>query len=428
MKVRDNIKFDVSSVLSVVINYFEIYFMQKLICLIYSLKALIFRAVIFFPFEFIGYLNFFPIFLSGDRQISFQAYNPQTAQIYLPILKELRKAPGISLRFVVMFHPHHGFRGMKDTADFAVRELGFDKEEVMPVWKTYWRHFDGLVCSDVYAKYPVVRTRKILLPHGAGLLSRWVTKHPLRKSVSDFDAYFTCGEFDRTQVSKYINRKPSLQVVGFPFVDLLFTDKLAPNATETALPDTNRKTVLYAPSWGHPYAYGDILSQNLRDVMACLREKDVDVLLKLHAASFYPAQSRGISWRKKLSEYGRWENVTIVTDLSDIPVMQTADILITDISSRSFNFMITDRPVIIFGVPGSYLDSDIERCRMEKISEGAYLASDRYQLSNFIDRCVSTPHEMSPARKRVVGELFAHPGYAAKETAACILRKAGTDR
>jgi hypothetical protein len=408
--------------------FFEIDFMQKLFYLIYCLKALIFRAVVFFPCEFIGYLNFSPFFSSGSMQIAFQAYNPQTAQIYLPILKELREVPGISPRFVVMFHPQHGFRGMKDTADFAVRELGFDKKEVMPVWRTYWRRFDGLVCSDVYAKFPIVRARKILLPHGAGLLSRWVTKHPLRKSVSDFDIYLTCGEFDRAQVSKYIDGKPSLQVVGFPFVDPLFQVKPASDATEAALPDTGRKTVLYGPSWGHPYAYGDILSRNIRDVMTCLREKDVDVLLKLHAASFYPAQSRGISWRKKLAEYGQWENVTIITDLSDIPAMKTADILITDISSRSFNFMITDRPVIIYGVPGRYLDTDIERYRMEKISGGAYFASDHYQLSNFIDRCVSTPNEMSPARKRVVEDLFAHPGCAAKKTAACILREAGVNR
>lgn len=139
---------------------------------------------------------------------------------------------------------------------------------------------------------------------------------------------------------------------------------------------------------------------------------------------FIPPSPGGISWRNKLSEYGQRKNVTIITDLNDIPAMKAADILITDISSRSFNFMITDRPVIIYGVPGSYLDTDIERFRMEKILDGAYFAADRYQLSNLLDRCISIPHEMSPARKRVVGEVFAHPGCAAEKTADGILREA----
>jgi hypothetical protein len=392
--------------------------MRKLVYLIHCIKALIFRAVIFFPFELMGYL---PIFRTippkSGKRIAFQAYNPQTAQIYLPIINALRKNPGIDIWFVVMFHPYHGLRGIKETASFAVRELGISRNRVMPVWNSYWQRFDCLVCCDVYAKFPIVRTRKILLPHGAGLLSRWVKRHPLRKTVSDFDSYLLCGEFDRFQVRDLISEKTSLRVVGFPFVDTLFERACRHGEAGKRVSAAGRKTVLYAPSWGHPYAYGEILSRNLAEVMECLRDKAVDILLKLHAASFYPAQSRGVRWKKMLSKYRAWKNVTPVFDLNDIPSMKTADVLITDISSRSLNFMITDRPVIIYGVPADYSRTEVERRRLNKILEGAYLAQDRTRLSALLDRCLICPDEMSVVRRRVVEDVFAHPGRAAVKTA-----------
>lgn len=402
--------------------------MRKLVWLAHCLKALIFRAIIFFPFELMGYLPVFStaVHKSGKR-VAFQAYNPQTAQIFLPIINALRNIPGVDIWFVVMFHPYHGFRGIKETASFAVKELGISRNRVMPVWQSYWQRFDCLVCSDVYAKFPVVRTRKILLPHGAGMLSRWVKRHLLRKTVSDFDSYLLCGEFDRSQVIDFISQKPSLGVVGFPFVDTLFERAIRHGATGNRA-SAVRKTVLYAPSWGHPYAYGDILSRNFSDVMACLGEKAVDVLLKLHAASFYPAQAHGVHWKKKLSQYLGWKNVTPVSDLNDIPFMKTADILITDISSRSLNFMITDRPVIIYGVPANYSTTEVERRRMDKILEGAYLARDRTRLSVLLDRCLVHPDEMSAARRRVVKDVFANPGRAAAKTAERLLLEMGMHR
>jgi hypothetical protein len=398
--------------------------MRKLVYLYHIVKALIFRAIIFIPFECFGYLNVrSAASKSRTKRLAFQAYNPQTAQVFLPIIDEFRKHAEIEIWFVVMFHPYHGARGLTQTRAFAINELGIKKDNVLFIWESFWCKFDALVCSDVYAKFPIRKTNKIIIPHGAGLLSRWVKKNPLRKTVSDFDAYLICGEFDHKLAQDRVNGKTKLYRVGFPFVDVLFNDSSANKSPDRAISKKEKKTVLYAPSWGHTYHYGDILSRNIEAVMECLREKEVSILLKLHNASFIPAQARGIVWQKRIQRYLAWGSVQIIHELNDIPSFKTADILITDISSRSLNFMITDKPVVIYGVPDSFSETDIENIRINKIYEGGYRAKDPFELAQVVGRCLEHAEEMSPQRRKVVAEVFSNPGCAASEMVQCIAQE-----
>ncbi len=397
--------------------------MGKLIHFFYFIKALFFRAIIFFPFESWGYLYRYGVLAkSRKKRIAFQAYNPQTAQVFVPIVNELKKQAGIEIWFIVMFHPYHGPKGLLATKAFALKELGIEKKNLVYIWESYWRRFDALICSDVYAKFPVVKTRKMIIPHGAGLLSRWIEKNPLRKTVSDFDAYLLCGDFDRLQVKDHLNGHTELHNVGFAFADSLFHGAMRSGAPKGRKAD-RKKVVLYAPSWGHTYAYGDILTRNIKEVMACLREKEVVVLLKLHAASYVPAQAKGISWRKKLDQYLDWDQVQIITELDDRPFFEGADLLITDISSRSFNFMITGKPVIVYGVPDQYAQSRVESMRIKKIYEGSYQANTPVELSALLDKCLQNPREMALQQQKVVKEVFSNPGRAASKTAQVIMRK-----
>ena len=380
----------------------------------------------FFPFECCGYLYLYGSLSKSQKQrIAFQAYNPQTAQVFIPIINELKKQDGFEIWFIVMFHPYHGLKGLIETKAFAIKELGIETNKLLFIWESYWRRFDALICSDVYAKFPLIKTKKLIIPHGAGLLSRWVVKNPLRKTVSDFDAYLLCGDFDLLQVKDRLSGNTELHSVGFPFVDCLFHDSPRSGlpAHATAVKADNKKVVLYAPSWGHTYTYGDILTRNIKEVMACLRKKEVVVLLKLHAASYIPAQAQGILWRKKTSQYLDWDQVKIITELDDRPFFKTADVLITDISSRSFNFMITGKPVIVYGVPDQYSESSIESMRITKIHEGAYHANTPSELSSMLDSCLQNPHEMARQRQKVVKDLFNNPGCAASKAAKVIIQK-----
>ena len=74
--------------------------------------------------------------------------------------------------------------------------------------------------SDVYAKFPIRKTKKCILMHGPGLTSRNVKKNILRKTLSDFDLVLLNGEYDYSMIrSFYINHKITSKLfsVGFPF-------------------------------------------------------------------------------------------------------------------------------------------------------------------------------------------------------------------
>lgn len=400
--------------------------MKSYLHIYYVFKAILFRIIVFFPFEFFGYLNLFSLFYQGKnlkKRIAFQAYNPQVAQVFSPIIRELQKNNLLDIYFIVMFHPYHSFKGLRDTKRFAHQELKIDKSRILNVWEAYWKSFNCLICADVYAKFPLLKTNKIIIPHGAGLLSRWVNKNIFRKMVSDFDFYFVCGEFDILQIKDFVDKKTELHITGFPFVDAL-TENSHVNDDDTIKcieNDTDGKRVLFAPSWGHTYQYGDNLERKFEEVMTCLIKKDMTILLKPHAASFIKGQVKGISWKKKLNKYREYDNVKIIDCLNDVPYFQLADVLITDTSSRSFNFMITDKPVIVYGVPDKFSSTTVEKIRIDKIVQGAYTADTPEELSKVLDRCLQHPDEMSENRQNIVKDVYAHLGNAAYKTAETII-------
>ena len=399
---------------------------------LYLLKAIFFRFFVFFPFEISGYLNLFPYFRKDKgigKKVALQAFNPQIAQVFLPLVQALRNSEkNINIYFVVMFHPYYGFQGMKDTKNYARDVLQIEGSRILYVWQTYWKKFDCLICSDVYAKFPLRKSENIIIPHGAGLLSRWIQKSKFRKTVSDFDSFFLCGNLDLLQVQNDVEQGTELHVVGFPFVDLLAKDPEGKYIQMEISGEKERKIVMYAPSWGHIYKYGDFLSQNFEEVMACLLKKEVAVLVKLHAASYVRAQAGGIAWRKRLEKYQNYENVQIIHELNDIHYFRAADILITDFSSRSFAFMITDKPIIIYGVPSNFTQTRIEGIRMKKITEASYIANNPQELSEVLDRCMKNPEEMSTQRKEVVNEVFSNLGCATNEMVRLIKDKIRKNR
>ena len=379
------------------------------------------------PIECLGYMNIFRIFNQGDhsrKKVAFQAFNMQIAQVFRPIIRNLKKNKDIDIYFLVMFHPYSGFKGLKDTKQYARQVLKIESNKIRYIWQAYWTKFDCLICSDVYAKFPIRPTDKIIIPHGPGLLTRWVKANRLRKTVFDFDRYFLCGEFDRIQIKDYIKHRPQLKVVGFPFLDSLAFKEREPQKEES-VQRSHRKSVLYAPGWGHGYRYGDMLSINIQQVISCLLDKKINIILKLHADSYVKAQAKGISWKKQLEKYRQYDKIHVVFDLDDRPYFKMADILVTDYSSRSFSFMITGRPVIIYGIPQNFTHTRIEKLRLEKICEAAHVALNVEELSEALDRCLYHPEAMSLERKRVVKEVFANIGSATSEMVKSIEERIG---
>ncbi|MBF0274882.1 MAG: CDP-glycerol glycerophosphotransferase family protein, partial [Nitrospinae bacterium] len=113
--------------------------------------------------------------------------------------------------------------------------------------------------------------------------------------------------------------------------------------------------------------------------------------------------------------YKNNQNIHFVFEINDIPYFKLADILITDISSRSLNFMLTGKPVVITGIPKVYFDSPVNSERMEAILKGSFYAKNLNELSSVIDGCLGKKDGKEALRKEVASHVFSHQSSAAKE-------------
>ena len=412
--------------------------MQKLRNTLNFLQAALVRLFVFLPREILGCLNILPLLRrhrhrrqrnSGARRIAFEAYSPHLAQMFVPILDALAKEQDLTIDFIVMFHPFRGLRGMRQTQRAAHEILKIPEERIRRIWQVYWEKYDCIICNDIYAKFPILRTHKILLPHGPGFSSREITTSLLRKSAHDFDSFFLVGESSNRSAKKYIRHRPQTYVVGFPYVDPLVTG--ATCATRL-LGDprlaSGRKRVLFAPHWGTATVTGEQSEFSFERVMDCLISKDILVILKLHAALEVKGQAHGVSWPQVLSRYEGADKVLVVHDMHDIPYFQMADLLITDFSGRAFCFMLTDKPVILLAQPESHFEHPLKKARYEKMKQGSYVVKTVAELSLGLDLSLQHPGERSAARKRVVEDNFAFRGCAAAENGKTVRRLAAAAR
>lgn len=189
-----------------------------------------------------------------------------------------------------------------------------------------FKHFDQLPSS----------TKTALLYHGIGVKECYYGE-----GLSKFDVRFTEGHFRQLELS---HRYPKANFVETGFA------KLDPLAAKTGFSEvsfdlenaglsSNKPTLLYAPTF-YPSSI-ELMEKNWPAVFA-----DCNIIIKPHFFSYtnkkYKAQ------RKLIEHWNTFDNVYLAkpTELSLIPYMATADILISEASSALFEFAALDKPVI----------------------------------------------------------------------------------
>ncbi|TWX68457.1 CDP-glycerol glycerophosphotransferase family protein [Colwellia sp. C1TZA3] len=103
--------------------------------------------------------------------------------------------------------------------------------------------------------------------------------------------------------------------------------------------DPNKKTILYAPTF-YPSSI-ECLPKNFPELF-----KTYNLIIKPHFFSLI--KSRYKSQKKKLTHWGNYENVYVcdVSDVSILPFMQLASLMISDASSTLFEFTALNKPAI----------------------------------------------------------------------------------
>lgn len=362
-------------------------------------------------------------------RVAFQAYALHLAQFCEPIARQLIEDGRVDVYFVVLSHPHFSRDERRRIRRFAAVTLGLEKARMLSFWQTAWARFDMWIYLDVFSAFPFRSTRKCLLAHGTTLPGRFFhARRPLHR-LFDFDVVFAAGAYDRDlirQEARQHGPSPVIRADGCPHMDRLLSPQrsraqyLAPLGFTDDLP-----VVLYAPHWQDLNHWGDDGPRLFATVVNALADIPVNVLLKPHAMCYLPAATRGRPWRKVVdSLQGRSVRADFGED--DTAALTHADVLVTGRSSRTFNFMLLDKPVVLFPALAPSQDP-VDEMRRVIAREAGHSAESLGELIDWVRRALRDPASGSEKRRGHAARLFANVGHATKEVVHGIYDELGLD-
>lgn len=198
-----------------------------------------------------------------------------------------------------------------------------------------------------------------------------------------FDLYCTPGSVTTRRFGLLSKRYKTFRVAqtGWPKLDTLANSMDRAYMKGELGMNPGRPVILYAPTFPPKYTSGEVLLSTI----AQLRKADYQWLVKFHVLMDKEIQHR---YRELTGN-----NFRVVNDLSILPYLRAADLLITDTSSVAYEFLLLDRPIITFRA-AARKDKGIDLDRPGDL-EGA------------IERSLLNPDEFSERRKAYLEEL--HP-------------------
>ncbi|WP_444994708.1 CDP-glycerol glycerophosphotransferase family protein [Aliikangiella sp. IMCC44359] len=227
-----------------------------------------------------------------------------------------------------------------------------------------------------------------------------------------FDLYCTHGKITTDKFNQLAQQHGHFTVkeTGWPKLDPLF--KMPPYDLKTDKP-----VILFAPTF----------SPNLTCALACYDEikKLVNTQEHYWIVKFHPKMNPDwIGLYQKIKS----DNFQIIETDSCLPLLQRADILISDTSSIIGEFLLLNKPAITYknAAPGEYLIDIQQPEHLEKAIETALTNSDE-----LIEKIAKANHSLHPYQDgnsalrvlQAVDELIKHPVKTRKKKPVNLIRK-----
>jgi hypothetical protein len=217
--------------------------------------------------------------------------------------------------------------------DFEHRYVENDRKasdyyaQVKPQWVFFGNAFSYLDKLHEYSK-------SAQLGHGVGPKPGYY-----HKSKTPMSVRFMEGDLRLKKIREFYPNDEFVQV-GFSKLDPLF------NNTQTGLDfnelglDSNKKTILYAPTF-NPSSL-ERFPDNWPSDFA-----NYNILIKPHGFTY--TREKYHKQRDKLRKWSAFQNAYVATpsDISLLPFMADADILLSEASSTLFEFVALSKPVIV---------------------------------------------------------------------------------
>ena len=270
--------------------------------------------------------------------------------------------------------------------------------------------------------------------------------YPKDKFIN-FHAHFVLGRLTLQMIRETIVQnkldKSDYRIfsIGYPKSDRLIRGEYDRDSilSEMGL-DPRRPTILYSPSWDE----GMSLRTRGEAIIDQVLSMNVNLIVKLHPVSFTPRSHEffysftgGVEWEKRLSRYTAHNNFRNIVSFGNInPLLAASDVMITDISSVAYEFIVLDKPVIYMECPeffnktlvknfGGWGNIDPDYLKSNPLTNAGrhvgFVVEHTEDLPAFLQRCIDNPKELSGKRQEMSRMLLFNPGHASEAAAETIL-------
>jgi len=276
-----------------------------------------------------------------------------------------------------------------------------------------WTRFDLYLNADPWAAARLRRcARRINFFHGVA--GKYDLDRPAGLPMG-FEYYDRVAFINRDRMQRYLDatlvtdRQAAL--VGYPKLDRLAAGSIDVRTVRESLGFNNgRPIALYAPT----YSPASSLHLAGGEIIQALASIGFNVVIKLHDRSFDsdPRYSGGIDWRARMRALEREGHIRLSEMPDASPLLAAADLMVTDHSSIGFEYLVVDRPLLIFDAPGLIEAARINPEKVALLRSAATVVTTVDQLIDAAREAVATPDRLSAVRRRVAGDVFFEPGSA----------------
>ncbi len=294
-----------------------------------------------------------------------------------------------------------------------------------------WRRFDLYLNADPWAAARLRRCEhRVNFFHGVA--GKYDLDRPTELPLG-FEYYDRVAFINRDRMERYLEARivtpAQAALVGYPKLDRLASGGVDGRAVRAALGlDAARPTALYAPT----YSPASSLHQAGEGIVAGLAAAGYNVIVKLHDRSLDPdpRYSGGIDWRSRMRALERPGRVAYVEGTDSGPCLAAADFMVTDHSSVGFEYLVLDRPLLIYDAPGLVEAARINPEKVALLRSAARVVEDVAGLTAAAAAELAAPERLSAERRQIAREMFHEPGTATARAMALLreLLGNGADR
>ena len=338
--------------------------------------------------------------LSSKRRVLVEMRTPVYHSVLFPICEAIREQlPHASLHYTSEYPGR--IRGLVPPGRF------------MSHAEAEWTRFDLYLNGDPWAAARLRRcARRVNFFHGVA------GKYDLDRPVGlpmDLGQYDRIAFINRDRMDRYrdagLVTETQAVLVGYPKLDRLALGAIDATAVRASLGfDGGRPIALYAPT----YSPASSLHLAGEAIIEALETAGFDVVVKLHDRSLDSdcRYTAGIDWRRRLRALEQPGRVRHVETPDVSPLLAIAGLMVTDHSSVGFEYLVCDRPLIVFDAPGLTEAARINPEKVALLRSAATVVGSVQDLVSAARHSLEAPERLSRERRDVASTMFFKPGTA----------------